>query len=724
MSKKVLFVVVAVLAIVVLLVLATLHHGGASALTALTPEMSKEFGALVYVPEDVSAYTSSMHMVRQWTAAWKSNAVQTLVELPAVQQIWAQAQRHPVYMQFRKQMETNPVFVQGLPVFKDAISSEVFLCAGPEFADFIDAAAELYGTSYFSTLSGLGRRRMGRGPDPAMIAAIVELVIERGDHLRAPPVLIGFKLTKEAEAKKYIDTWVPKIGPFAAGKITKKRIAGVDCHVLEMSGETIPKEFFRSMRQGMAEAEIPEPKVEKLVAWIKSQRLTVALGIKDGYLMLSIGKDAALLEQWGKGSSLAESRALEPLRKHHKPGLLSISYGSPELVAVGSWTRKDLEDLQETVLEIIPDEPDTAKLRKRLEKDLPELVKEVAEDLPEAGGFISFSLENQGIESYTFTEISQTMLDCSAPLTILGHRGKRPIGYSAGRVAKDPGAYDSAVKWIKIAFGYFEDFVVAEMEPSDRRQYEKVMKVARPFLAAVDKTTRTNLVPSVDGVQSVLALDGHGTVSQTPGGEKLAAPVPVPRLGIAVELNDAEKFKLAIEEYVRAVKALLAAVQKEFPDVPDGLRLPPAKTTEVAGGTLYFYQLPWDMGADVFPCAFLKGRLLVLASSSKYVEEMAGTVPMPTSPVTHPDGPAGSVSGFDGKECWGTLGRITNSVFGLLQEKGAVGRGEAAQMMMVQMHLSGLWRALGAIRSYSNTVTYKDGYLINHSWLHVKDISR
>jgi len=33
-------------------------------------------------------------------------------------------------------------------------------------------------------------------------------------------------------------------------------------------------------------------------------------------------------------------------------------------------------------------------------------------------------------------------------------------------------------------------------------------------------------------------------------------------------------------------------------------------------------------------------------------------------------------------------------------------------------------RALGALRSYSSTTTARDGRVVTHSWLHVKDIKQ
>ncbi len=698
---------------------------GPAPLTALTPEMAKDFGALMRAPADASVFSSSQHLLPRWKAVWESAAVQSLLDLPLAQQLRTQIGRHPVYRGLQKQLETNPVLVQGMPVLEDAISTEVFVCAGPELADFAAAASSLMNSARFASLKGM---KEGTGPgamNAAMTEAFIDGVLASGDQLRVPSVLMGFRLTKPEEAKKFIDAWVPKIGPLPEGiEIKKATIAGAEFYTLELAGEDVPDDAFAAMREGLAEGGVPESKINDLLGWLKSQRLVLALGIKDDYLMVSIGKDTAMLERWGTGPSLAESRALEPLRKHHKSGLLSVSYTSAALIDVTEWTADDLTAVQDALLGAIPDGEETAEIKTRLEADLPKLVKEFSAYLADTGSTLSFSFDNQGVESYTFTETSSTLLDCSAPLSILTHRGKRPIAYAAGRGLKSPGTYDAFTRWLKVAFAYFEDFAVPTMEEEPRKEYEKAMKLARPFLKSIDETTRTNLIPSVDGTQSIVALDGRGMVDRLPDGEPMLAAMPVLRLGAVVELHDADKFKLAMKEYAAAVRRLLAGIKKDFPDADVDFELPAPEATEAAGGTLYSYRWPWlEMGADLHLCALLKGRLLVLASSSKYAEELTDPVAMPACPVTHPDRAVGAVGAFEGPPCWDALERATASVFKLLGETGAFeDRHSFQQAMVAQMHLTAVWRSLRAIRACRSTTTYRDGYLIRHMWLHVRDI--
>ncbi len=49
----------------------------------------------------------------------------------------------------------DPLFVQGLPVLKDAISSEVFVCAGPELSSFVEAASQISNNARLASMTRL-----------------------------------------------------------------------------------------------------------------------------------------------------------------------------------------------------------------------------------------------------------------------------------------------------------------------------------------------------------------------------------------------------------------------------------------------------------------------------------------------------------------------------------------------------------------------------------------
>ena len=98
---------------------------------------------------------------------------------------------------------------------------------------------------------------------------------------------------------------------------------------------------------------------------------------------------------------------------------------------------------------------------------------------------------------------------------------------------------------------------------------------------------------------------------------------------------------------------------------------------------------------DVFPCALIKGNLLVLASSAGLATEMAKTVPMPAAKVTKHGGAAGAVVMVDFKEFRVLLEGMVEAGFLYAAKTGAFQRDEM-EMAVIRSHIDALWRSLGA----------------------------
>ncbi len=591
------------------------------------------------------------------------------------------------------------------------------LSAGDEMRRaFRDSAERLGGPDGF--------RRPGPAPTRRDAAAIelVDVVLANEKRLQVPSVLFGFKLTKPDAARRFLDTWVPQIGPTPFGTFRPQSIQGASYHVFEVHGETLLGLALRSLPRDLARAGVQADKAKRFVAWLTGLRLKLALGVAGDYLLVSIGKDTDLLEGWGKGASLAQARDFGPLRAAYKPGLDSISYSSAQLAEAFTPNADGVRRLARNVAAVLPERPSTKGLRERIAKDADLLIKDIQFPVPSAQ--VACSFRNKGIESLSFGGPPGARLDYSQPLTILARRTKQPIVFAASRAAKSPpGSYDKAVKWIKTFFGYFQDYAVPAMDRETRKHYDTVMGFALPFLAEVDDANRTCLVPAFDGAQYLLVLDGGGVLAATPDGARPPKPIPLPRLGIAIELADAEKFTRGVERYSAAVRKLIDDARKAYPKIiRPQIALPRPVVADTPAGKQVYYPLPWNLGQDVFPCALLKGRLLILASSSNLAREMADTVPLPTAAVAAPDKPAGAVSGANLLRAWDYASRLSDAVLARADADRRQRPEDRREMLEIRKHLDALWRALGALRSYSSTTTVRDGRVVTHSWLHVEDI--
>ncbi len=672
-------------------------------------------GAATMAPAEAALYMSTFNLADRCTRFWRSNAVQSLVRLPIVQQLWMQFAMSPTYARLMHVSGTEPSLVQALPLVEDALSHEVFLWAGPQVTGCIQGLFTVYGSAQFANLGA------GGNADPRrLLEAVVAAIVRERENLKVPPTVLGFKLSKVQAAKTYLDTWLPKLGPALQGKLERKTIGNATFYTVELHGTDVPREAFRDLAREVG-TESP------LIDWIKEQRLHLALGVKDGYLMLAAGPDASVLDRWGSGPALADSAAFAPLRKRLKPGLTDVSYISQAFMTAMSWTAEDLRGMGEAVLASIPEAGMPRGLKARLGKDMGNFIDGVAPLLRPAGAQLTFAFEHRGIESYSIAPEKPMWYDCSKPLSILGHRGRNPMLVQASRGAKGSLHYDLIADIVTIIVRYVDEYAVPTMGRREKVEYQRVMKLLRPFAAAVDTATREHLVPAIDGIQSSLVIDGGATLVRLPIGnggawEPLPAPIPIPRIAVVAELNDVEQFARAVRGYSRAGMRLLEGLKNE-PGIPRELksfRFPPYRTREVAGGTLYYYDWPWpQLGTGVFPCALLKGRNLVVATSPNLAGELVGQTPLSRGAVTDVTVPAGVVTLIDFTAMWSYLQPLTNSIIMLVNRQGG---GDPRSLMMVGTHLQMLVRSLGALKSYTSVTTYDGTQTVTHSYLHVEDI--
>jgi len=693
---------------------------------AVSGEATKQLGAAEYVNEDVSFFVSVNDVLPRCKRVWQSNAVQSLLKLPAVSQIVAQMLASPEYQDYREFLEQNPMAVEGLPILEDALSQEIFFCTDSDLPQFLDTVGGMVGSMQLMAMRQMHMRYRG-GPE---LSDFVDLVLDNRSGLKVPSLLMGYKLDKPEAAEAFLDKWLAAIGEIPYATLDKRTIATAEFNVVEWKGSSIPQDELSEMMEDLRDEGVSADKCQQLVEFLGSLRITIAVGVLDDYLMVSIGDGTPLLSKWGQGPSLAQSSELAPLRERLKPGLISVSYSSTQLQAVFLPRKEEFRELFEGLSHMIPDEVETrtgvvSGLRTRLRKDVLELLDEIV--FPEPYSTLSFSFENKGIETYTYgPSPEQTSVDSSGPLTILGHRGTKPITFQASRASQNPGRYEFAKKWIVRAYGYFEDFMVPQMPEPVREDFENVMRVVHPFVSSLDETTRECLIPSA-GSQSLVVIDGQGALEQMPPGVpvELKRPMPIPRIGVALELKDATKFAEAMKRYYQAAETFLAGIREiEDIDLPPQIKLYPPETAEKDGGALYFYRIPIDLGNDVFPCALLAEKLLILSSSSDLADEMSKTVPMPTCPITSPDQAAGSVAVVDITALLRLLRGVSDSVFELLQEenpRGARGGPDATMITMIETHVDAVLRSLGALRSYTSTTRVENGRVVEHSWFRVED---
>src|ERR1700754_3320731 len=90
---------------------------------------------------------------------------------------------------------------------------------------------------------------------------------------------------------------------------------------------------------------LDDEQFEKLKSFVSKQKLVVALGVTDEFVILSIGESTEQLEKMGQGPVLAGAAAIKRLEKHADERVVGIQYASKAFVTSLGSANKTIEDI-------------------------------------------------------------------------------------------------------------------------------------------------------------------------------------------------------------------------------------------------------------------------------------------------------------------------------------------------------------------------------------------
>lgn len=607
---------------------------------------AKPVASLDLVPENAAFYTVMLRNREQWDAIAGSRAWAKLKALPLVQMgwgLWAIQSADPDSVPGKIQAALrDPELKKSLDFLGDIVSDEVFLYGGANAADLMELAQILNGAQrfgpLFSELTGEGK---GVSKQKLRKMSIVSALAENINLLKVPEGVIGFKVKNLALAKRQLDLLEKQASaaleekPELKKRLKRTTVEGHPFLTFTLDGRLVPSWDEATAELRKQESEPGE--ADKVIARLKSLKLVIAAGLRDDYLLVSIGPSTDVIARLGKGKSLRGRAELAPLAKFADKRLTSVAYLSKAMYAQVGTSKRDIDGLVETVdallsLDSIPKEALPKEARDEIRKDTAELAKDIKRLIPEPGAILGISfLNGTGWETYAYNWGENRELDGSRPLGLLEHVGGSPIIAAVERTKVSVEDYDLLAKWVGVGYRYFEKYAVPHMKPNERAQFEKFMKDARPLARRLDEANRKMLLPSLaDGQVGVVAdvkLTSKQFVSALPPTPK-AMPMLEPALVLGV--SDAELLRKACAEYRAVADGLLAAARKiEGNEIPPDFKIPDVKTTKVKQGTLYYYPLPkqWGVDAKVLPNAGLSEHVAVLTISRGHSERLLTKTP-------------------------------------------------------------------------------------------------
>jgi hypothetical protein len=648
---------------------------------AATPSLRAQAPeSLKFVPADVAFYSSGSRLREQYDAFVNSNAYAKLQSMPIVQMgmgLLQQQWNNPEGLGQLKAFIEAPENQQLVALATDAVSHEIFVYGDEGFGDMVEFATELNQANQRAQMMALAGDV--DNIQEVMLQQIMQVVEKHLDTLQVPDAVIGFRLTDSQRATAELNraeqllTAILAQQPGLGERLSRSQIAGGDFLSLQLDGSLIP--WAALEQQGGAEITKIRDKVSKMT-------LSVTLGVKDNFLLLSIGDNNDHLAALGQGDLLAARKELAGLKQHAQKPITSVNYVSGDFAQRANPAGQQINQLlafAEAFLQNVGD----PMLQQEIVKDVNDFTEDLKNAISKTGAVSSFSFRtDRGYEGYSYNWSENNRSDGSKPLTILDHVGGDPLLVIAGRRKYSLESYDKVAKWIGRAIYYAEKIGVAQLGEEEREFYQKVRADLVPLVSRLDQVTREKLMPAFRDGQSAFVLDTKTTSNQLhenlpPSSEAL----PIPEIGLVYSVSDPEMLKGAASEYFTIAQQIIDTLHEADPNKIPPLKLPPPESRDFPGGTIFYYRLPRELGLDkqISPNAGLSQDTLVLTPIPKMTVRLLANTPLKgVGPVADRNNPLSAAFQFNFA---GLLDAITPWVdYGVGLSDGAIDQGTLSQI--------------------------------------------
>jgi len=694
----------------------------------------KETTSLKFVPADAAFYSARLRMKDQIDAITGSKAWARLLELPGIKNYLEQVRaimKPPPGSLFPSdwaQLEL-PENKELIDLVLDGLSQEVFIIGDGGYGDSLAAINQM---SAAINAVEIEAKKSGQPPEQIVARRLTEFVDKEAGKLRFPPTVIGFKLTDTVKAEAQIarleklanaeldkhDAW--------KGRLKREKIGGGEILTLKLDGSLLPWDELPPTDNAEAKAAI-----DKVSEKLKARTLTISLGIREGYLLLSIGETTEQLAKLGQGKLLIDRPELAPLMKHVDKPLTSISYASQQFLAQANSTNTQIDNYVSMAEQALPLSQIDAELQKELLADVRSLAADLKKYIPKPGARMAFGfISARGLEGFSYDWGEQLGIDGSKRLNILDHVGGDPLGFAATRGKFSPQDYELLVKWLGRGLYYGEQIGLPQLDDATREQYSRVRAEFTPLVNRLDQVTRELWIPAFADGQGAIVLDAKLTHKQWHTAmPESSRPLPMLEIGMVYGVSDAAKVKRAAAEYFLIAADALKALHTIAPENVPEMELTMPLWRDFPEGTVYFYNLPKELGLDtqIAPNAGLSSEFLALSLLPKVSLRLLKPLPLSLDgPLARRDRPLASAAYLN----WAGLIDAVNPWidYGLDRmdtphpDLGEAAAAEVAARQAVKDKVSRGLAFLRCLRTMSSVSYFEEGaLLVTHSEWRLED---
>lgn len=724
-------------AVVVLLTAACLAtaHAPALAETTAADKLTALDTSLNLIPEDAAFYSSMLRNREQIEAIANSRA-------------WAKLQAMPVVQMLRQKLESemgtpggqagqvkaaleNPQVQELLALLGDMFSNDVFIYGDHDMVDSLRLMQEVATAMRYGPLMlAISGQMKHLDEDQVQAMLLMAVLAENVDRVKVPGMVLGFKVKNANRAVMHLGKLEAILGfalasqdPKLAEALTHAKVGDNDYLVLTLEGSMVPWDEVPLER--LKNMELQPGSVDKLVEKLKSEKLVIAMGMRGDYLLVSIGSSTEPLAKLNQGGGLAGRSEMAPLAQFADRPLVSLNYASKDFMAAANGTERQIDDLLDFVEQILPSLELTAEQQARIRQDAQELGTTLKEKMSVVGaasqvGFLS----DKGVETYGYDWTTRPWLDGSKPLGLMRHVGGTPLMAVVARGKVSIADYDLAVKWLKKAHGYFEQYGVPNMDSDDREEYEEVAKLVGPILGRFHETTRGKFLPALDG-QVGLVVDARlmskrflDTMPAT------AKAMPMVEPAILLGVQDVDLMRDALTDYWNIIHESWNAAAELNPELGE-MPLPEPKTVDTPEGELFVFTPPEECPVDkqITPNVGLAKDVCVFTMTQAHSERLMKAMPLDDGGVMgNGDRPLAVAAVFH----WAQLLRAGRPWIGLAVDSVVEEQlgPDAPEEMVKGIHeqVDTVVDVLSVLRSITSESYFEDGVLVTHTLAEIHDL--
>ena len=576
----------------------------------------RETSSLKFVPADVSFYSSALRNRETYGRFFQSRAFAKLNSLPIVQSgiqaAKSQFDANGDLVELRRALG-NPQNLELLAMLREAIGDEVFAFGNERFAAWVAALNQFNNAMQMTRLDGLQLGEAASGISPAKM---MELINKNPEILKVPSAVIGFKVGDGDRVERQIDrleAWgqqqIQEQAPELKDRLKRESIGEASFLTLNLDGSLVP---WTEVLKGDA---IPADQKEQIISKLKEMELTVAVGLWNDYLLISLAETLAPLRSLGTGKLLVDRKEFAALDNARGKPVTGISYVSGDFLRRASSVDQQIDQMANAVKAVLPMVPIAEDVKVGVQTDVDRFAKEWKTRLPTLGSIMSYQYStDDGFESFKYNW-GEIKLDGSQPLSILNHIGGAPIGYTAFRQQPDVKGYDFSIKWFGTLMNYAERIAVPFLDAEQRDLFVKIQTAMTPLVKRLDKVNREKLMPAFADGQTAIVLDailGDGWIASMPPADQ---PLPFPVVSYVAGLSDADSLETGAAEYFDVLQTAITDLATIMPEQVPPMQLTPPQQVDAGDATLYYYPLPPVAGMDkrIAPNAGVSDDLMVMS---------------------------------------------------------------------------------------------------------------